>query len=100
MYTSSVERNTIARKPSHLGSNRKPSPSGIVSTSLASIGSMGGAGIMESEATLSEIAEQRRPVARLDAGKPSARKVHRDDDRRPDHIHDPQVIAVIRRVSD
>src|SRR5688572_19794670 len=32
----------MARKPSHLGSKRNPSPVGNASTSLASIGSMGG----------------------------------------------------------
>src|SRR5690349_21321777 len=36
-------RNTIARKPSHFGSNEKPSPCGNWSTSFASIGSIGGA---------------------------------------------------------
>src|SRR5258707_375154 len=40
MYTSSPPRNTIARKPSHFGSNRN-APSGMASASLASIGSMG-----------------------------------------------------------
>src|SRR5262245_59284339 len=32
----------MARKPSHLGSYRKPSPAGSVSAAFASIGSMGG----------------------------------------------------------
>src|SRR5262249_10172844 len=36
-------RNTIARKPSHLGSYRNPGPLGSASASRASIGSIGGA---------------------------------------------------------
>src|SRR2546426_5371279 len=44
MYTSAAPRNTIARNPSHLGSNRKSPSSGRASASLASIGSIGGAG--------------------------------------------------------
>ena len=43
MNTSEPPRNTIARKPSHLGSYRKPSPAGSSSASFASIGSIGGA---------------------------------------------------------
>src|SRR5258705_10071487 len=42
MKTSSAPRNTMARNPSHLGSYKNPPPSGSVSASLASIGSIGG----------------------------------------------------------
>ena len=38
----SLLRKAMARKPSHLGSKRKPPAVGISATSLASIGSMGG----------------------------------------------------------
>src|SRR5438128_285673 len=43
MYTSAAPRNTIARNPSHLGSNRKLPAGGSACSSLASIGSIGGA---------------------------------------------------------
>src|SRR5687767_6948586 len=43
MYTSEALRKTIARKPSHLGSNRNSPLGGRSSASLASIGSIGGA---------------------------------------------------------
>ena len=39
---SSPSRNTSVRKPSHLGSNCQPSPSGSASAALESIGSSGG----------------------------------------------------------
>src|SRR5919204_3709713 len=44
MYTLSLSgpRNTIARKPSHFGSNRKSPSRGSPSVSLASMGSIGG----------------------------------------------------------
>ena len=42
MWKRSPSRNTRARKPSHLGSNSQPSPSGMPVDSLASIGSIGG----------------------------------------------------------
>ena len=40
--TSSPSRKTIARKPSHFGSNSQPSPVGSPSEAFASIGSSGG----------------------------------------------------------
>src|SRR5436309_14451863 len=43
MYTSEAPRNTMARNPSHLGSNRKLPAGGSACSSLASIGSIGGA---------------------------------------------------------
>src|SRR5688572_24083513 len=43
MKRSEAPRKTIARKPSHLGSNIQPPPSGSASASLASIGGMPGA---------------------------------------------------------
>src|SRR2546426_28455 len=43
MYTFEAPRNTMARNPSHLGSNRKLPAGGSASSSLASIGSIGGA---------------------------------------------------------
>src|ERR1700681_3804112 len=42
MYTSLAPRKTMARKPSHLGSNRKSLFSGRLSASLANMGSTGG----------------------------------------------------------
>src|SRR3954464_10346579 len=42
MKHSSPLRKMMARKPSHLGSNRNPSAAGSSSAILASIGSMGG----------------------------------------------------------
>src|SRR6266849_4772093 len=42
MNTSSLLRNTIARNPSHLGSNRKSPSRGISSATFASMGSTGG----------------------------------------------------------
>ena len=43
MKSSASPRNTIARKPSHFGSNRYAPSGGSSSASLASIGSIGGA---------------------------------------------------------
>ena len=43
MNTSDAPRKTIARKPSHFGSNRKSGELGSSSAILASIGSIGGA---------------------------------------------------------
>src|SRR5438093_13461990 len=43
MYTSEAPRNTMARNPSHVGSNRELPAGGSASSSLASIGSIGGA---------------------------------------------------------
>src|SRR5262245_22431149 len=43
MNTSPLLRNTMARKPSHFGSNRNASPAGSSSAGFASIGSIGGA---------------------------------------------------------
>src|SRR5438477_224993 len=45
MKTPPPPRNTIARKPSHFGSKRNPSPCGISSASLDSIGSTGGSSV-------------------------------------------------------
>src|SRR5688500_18709139 len=43
MKTSDAPRKMMARKPSHLGSKRKPPAAGKSSASLASMGSSGGA---------------------------------------------------------
>src|SRR4051794_9100662 len=45
MNSASPLRNTIARKPSHLGSNEKPAPVGTSSALFANIGSIGGSSV-------------------------------------------------------
>src|SRR5215210_3573263 len=49
MKRSDSPRNTMARKPSHFGSNRKSPSLGSASVSLASIGSIGGGRVKEPE---------------------------------------------------
>src|SRR3954470_1709879 len=62
MNTSDDPRKTIARNPSHLGSNRNPAPAGTSSASLASIGSTGGAII---ERTTAQFATLEKPLVQV-----------------------------------
>src|SRR5687767_5414448 len=68
---SSPSRNTRVRKPSHLGSNSQPVPSGTWPASLASMGSTGGLkGRVTRPSTLSRAPLARQVLGRLGHGHP------------------------------